>query len=207
MEKYIKQNLIPIILTAILFAVFIFVSNDYFLYANFAYYLILLFYMLARGEFSFEKWKEQLCSGKRFWINVAFTGVGFFAAFVVSDVIVELFPNVPTGTVVFKVKTWYDIVIFAATTMLIAPIAEELFFRKSMISFRNKRWTICTSLLSMLLFASEHATLPLGIFATFVWAIPLTVSYVKTKNIFVPMTAHLISNVLVNGLDTVFLFI
>jgi membrane protease YdiL (CAAX protease family) len=34
---------------------------------------------------------------------------------------------------------------------------------------------------------------------TAIWALPLVVAYIKTKNIYVPMTAHFIANAIGNG--------
>lgn len=36
-----------------------------------------------------------------------------------------------------------------------------------------------------------------------VWALLLSLSYIKTKNIYVPMTAHFIGNLLGNGMDVI----
>lgn len=36
-----------------------------------------------------------------------------------------------------------------------------------------------------------------------IWALPLSISYIKTKNVYVPMTAHFIGNLLGNGIDVI----
>lgn len=82
-------------------------------------------------------------------------------------------------------------------------ITEETFYRKNMISFQNKRMLISTTLLSMFLYAIEHSLTIWGIFLTMIWALPLSISYIKTKNIYVPMTAHFIGNLLGNGIDVI----
>ncbi|MCE3019726.1 hypothetical protein LW893_02050 [Parvimonas micra] len=38
-----------------------------------------------------------------------------------------------------------------------------------------------------------------GIFLCMIWALPFSVSYIKIRNIYVPMTAHLICNIIING--------
>lgn len=40
-----------------------------------------------------------------------------------------------------------------------------------------------------------------GIFLTILWGVPLSLSYIKTKNIYIPMTAHFLVNLLGNGVD------
>jgi membrane protease YdiL (CAAX protease family) len=37
-----------------------------------------------------------------------------------------------------------------------------------------------------------------------IWAVPLSIAYIKTKNIYVVMTAHFIGNLLGNGVDVIF---
>ena len=60
-----------------------------------------------------------------------------------------------------------------------------------------------TTLFSMFLYALEHAFTIWGISLCMIWALPLSISYIKTKNIYVTMTAHFISNILVNGITII----
>ena len=48
--------------------------------------------------------------------------------------------------------------------------------------------------ISMFLYAIEHALSWWGILLTMIWAIPLSIAYIKTKNIYVVMTAHFIGS-------------
>ena len=43
-----------------------------------------------------------------------------------------------------------------------------------------------------------------GILLTMIWAVPLSIAYIKTKNIYVVMTAHFIGSLLGNGFDIIF---
>lgn len=56
----------------------------------------------------------------------------------------------------------------------------------------------------MFLYAVEHALSPWGILLVMIWALPLSISYMKTKNVYIPMTAHFIVNLLGNGTDVIF---
>lgn len=76
-----------------------------------------------------------------------------------------------------------------------------------MISFESKVVLIITTLLGMSMYAFEHSLTVWGIFLTMIWALPLSVSYIKTKNVYVPMTAHFIGNLFGNGIDIVFTII
>ena len=55
----------------------------------------------------------------------------------------------------------------------------------------------------MFLYALEHSLTIWGILLTMIWALPLSISYIKTKNMYVPMTAHFIGNLLGNGIDVI----
>ena len=55
----------------------------------------------------------------------------------------------------------------------------------------------------MFLYALEHAFTIWGIFLCMIWALPLSISYIKTKNIYVTMTAHFICNILVSGITII----
>jgi len=89
------------------------------------------------------------------------------------------------------------------STILLPPIVEETFYRKNMISFENIVVLILTTLLGMLMYAIEHSLAVWGILLTMIWALPLSISYIKTKNIYVPMTAHFIGNLFGNGIDII----
>ena len=106
-----------------------------------------------------------------------------------------------------KRDNWFKLILFAISTILFPAITEETFYRKNMISFKNKKTLVITTLLSMLLYALEHSLSIWGICLTMIWALPLSISYIKTKNVYVPMTAHFIRNLLGNGIDVVFTII
>ena len=120
-------------------------------------------------------------------------------AFGFTGVLEGMFPNVDTGMIGLRRSNWLELVLFAASTVFLPPVVEELFYRQSLISFKNKGWMIATALFSTFLFALEHALKPFGILITAIWALPLVVAYIKTKNIYVPMTAHFIANAIGNG--------
>ena len=91
----------------------------------------------------------------------------------------------------------------AASTIILPPIVEEVFYRKNLTSFKNGEILILTTLFSMFAYALEHTFTIWGIFLCMIWALPLSISYIKTKNIYVTMTAHFICNFVVNGIAVV----
>ena len=106
-----------------------------------------------------------------------------------------------------KVDSWLRLIIFTISTILFPAVTEEIFYRKNMISFNSKGILISTTILSMVLYALEHSLRIWGILLVMIWALPLSISYIRTKNIYVPMTAHFIGNLLGNGIDIVMIII
>ena len=163
--------------------------------------LVIDFYI--KKEFSFKEWLNNIKSGKKFWKQVIITALLFMVAFIITTILENVFSNYNTGTIGLKRDSWLKLTIFAVSTILLPAIAEETFYRKSIISFKSKGILLITTVLGMLLYALEHSLTIWGIFLTMIWALPLSVSYINTKNIYVPMTAHFIGNLLGNGMTVI----
>lgn len=207
MKKYIKTNIFPIIIEVIFIISCFIVPREYYIYTNFCFYLTLAIYFWCRKDFWLEKWIHNLKSGKKFWKYVILTALGFIGAFVITTVLEGMFSDFNTGMIGLRINSWITLIIFAMSTILLPPIVEETFYRKNLISFENKAVLIITTLLGMLMYALEHSLTVWGILLTMIWALPLSISYIKTKNVYVPMTAHFIGNLLGNGIDIIFTII
>lgn len=207
MKDYIKKNSIPLLIQVVFILMCICLPKEYAIYTNFMFYGSLLIYFIVKKEVSLKEWKKQLSSGNKFWMEVMWTSVFFIFAFMFTSFLEGMFPNVDTGTINLERDTWYKLILFAISTIFFPAVVEETFYRKSLISFKNKKWLILTSIFSMLMFGLEHALMPLGILNTVIWALPLTVAYIKTRNVFVPMTAHFIGNLIGNGTTVVFVIL
>lgn len=203
MEKYIKLNIIPVIIETVFILSCFIVPKEFFIYTNFLFYLLLLIYFLIKKEFSLKEWLYNIKSGRKFWKQVTITIIFFVLAFGVTTLLENIFCELNTGTIGLKRDTWLRLIIFAMSTIILPPITEEVFYRQNMILLKNKKTLIITTILSMFLYALEHSLTLWGIFLTMIWALPLSIAYIKTKNIYVSMTAHAIGNLLGNGIDVV----
>lgn len=96
-------------------------------------------------------------------------------------------------------NSWIKLILFAVSTIIFPPLAEELFYRQGMIYLKDKKTIIITTIFSMFLYALEHSISLYGIFIVMIWAIPLSISYIKTKNIYITITSHFIVNLIGNG--------
>ncbi len=203
MSQYIKTNIIPIIIEIVFIISCFIIPKEYFIYTNFLFYFLLLIYFCIKKDFSLKEWLNNIKSGKKFWKQVIITAIFFVLAFILTMFLENIFFNLNTGMIALKRDNWLKLIIFAISTILFPAITEETFYRKNMISFKSKRILIITTILSMILYALEHSLAIWGIFLTMIWALPLSISYIKTKNIYVPMTAHFIGNLLGNGIDVI----
>ena len=172
-------------------------------YCDLVFYLGVAVYFTLWHDWSLSQWKNAAKQGRAFWFPVVLTVLGMAAMFGAGTLLSLLFPNVDDGMGVFAVNTWPALVAFAFTTVLLPPIAEELFYRKAIISFDSAVALTVTTIVSVLLYASEHSLTPLGLAQACLWAIPLSVAYIVTKNIYVCMTAHFLCNLAFNGVTVV----
>lgn len=203
MNNYIKLNVIPILIEIIFISSCFVIPKEYFIYTNFLFYLLLLIYFLIKKDFSMNEWLKNIKSGKKFWKQVIITIIFFIFAFGLTIVFENTFSNFNAGMIALERDSWLKLIIFSISTIIFPAITEETFYRKNMISFKSKSLLVITTILSMILYALEHSLTIWGILLTMIWALPLSISYIKTKNIYVPMTAHFIGNLLGNGIDIV----
>lgn len=207
MNAYWKKNLFPLAVEiAFIISCFV-IPAEYFIYTNFLFYFVLLLYFVAVKDFSAKEWGKNLKGGKAFWKPVGITVFFFMLAFAATMILESTFPQWDTGMIGLRRDNWFTLVLFAVSTIILPPVVEETFYRKNLILTENRNVMAATMVCSMLLYAAEHSLTPWGIFLTMLWALPLSISYGKTKNVFIPMTAHFIVNFVGNGADVVFTII
>lgn len=200
---YYKKLILPVLWEVIfLYSCFV-LPEYYFIYTNFIFYLGVILYFLIIGDFSFKNIIKNFKCGKKFWIPVLWTALGMIAAFLLSVYIGSLFPNINDGMFGIDRNTWPKLILFAISTIIFPPLAEETFYRQAFIRFDNKVVIVITSLIGMILYALEHSVAPLGIIETMIVAVPLTLSYIKMRNVYVTMTAHFIVNFIGNGASVI----
>ena len=203
-KDYVKKNCIPIIIEIVFIISSFAVPKEYFIYTNFLFYLFLFVYFTVKRELVLKDWFLSFKSGKTYWKQVVLTSLGFFLAFVITTTLESFFPNLDTGMIGLRRNSWLTLLIFFISTILLPAVTEETFYRKSLILFKSKQAIVITTLISMFLYAAEHSLSWWGILLTMIWAVPLSIAYIKTKNIYVVMTAHFIGNLLGNGVDVIF---
>ena len=203
MKEYIQKNLVPVLIEILFIVSFFVIPKEYALYTNFFFLASLAIWFASKKSISFKEWKEQLYSGKYFWAEVLRTVIILIIAYGVTGILEGAFPGLDTGMILLRCSNWLELMLFALSTVFLPPVVEETFFRQSMISFRSKTWMIVTLALSTFLFAMEHALKPFGLLITAIWSVPFAWSYIRRRNIYIPMTAHFITNAVVNGISVI----
>lgn len=167
------------------------------------FYIVLAIYFWLRKDFSIKEWLASVKGENAFWKQVMLTILFFCLAFVFTNILENMFPYLSTEMINLKADNWLKLILFIGSTIILPPIVEEVFYRKNLTSFKNRKILILTTLFSMFAYGLEHTFTIWGIFLCMIWALPLSVSYIKTKNIYVTMTAHFICNFVINGIAVV----
>lgn len=203
-KSYAKKNCIPIIIEILFIGSCFVVPKECFIYTNCLFYVCLFVYFTINRDLEIKKWFSGFKSGKKYWKQVGLTLLGFMLAFGITIALESIFPNLDTGFIGLRRHNWITLILFFISTILLPAVTEETFFRKNIIILQSKQTIVITMAFSMFLYAIEHSLSWWGILLTMIWAVPLSIAYIKTKNIYVVMTAHFIGNLIGNGIDVVF---
>lgn len=205
MKNYIFKNIFLLTVLMIFIISLVVVKTEYILYTNFIFYCIITIYIIYKKNISLHDWKNSF-KEKRFWTYCLLTIVLLVMMYSFTSFLENMFTNLKSGMNNLRVDNLPESIIFGLSTMFLAPIAEEVFFRQCLIDFRNNKWLIVTSIFSIILYALEHSITPWGIFLASFWGLGFTIPYVISKNIYTTMTAHLIVNIIINGFTFYALF-
>jgi len=155
---------------------------------------ILYYFYFFYKQFSFRKLYKNFGRVVTFWVPVALTFMGLLLADRIKTFLVQdAFPGVRDGTVmIIYHNQLFPTVVYATMMIVIKPVAEELFYRKALIRFGSKKKVLAFTILSLLLCALSRAHGPLGILEWMLMALPVTVAYVATRNIYISLMAHVL---------------
>lgn len=100
-----------------------------------------------------------------------------------------------------KTSSSLSAICFNLNVSIIGPIVEEIMFRGIILNRLSKRWGFNVGIIiSSLLFGIQH--LEMAIIGAFLWGIVMSLLYLKTNNIMIPITLHIINNSLVTIITT-----
>ena len=187
-------------------ATIVFPKDTFYLFFVFYLGLLYYFYFLYK-QFSFRKLHKNFGRIVTFWIPVLLTFFGLYLAnYIRLHAFPLLFDTTKDGTVAIIVRTseLFPTIVYAIMMIIMKPVAEELFFRKAMIKFGSKKKVLAFSLLSLILCALTRAHGLLGIAEWMLMALPVTIAYVATRNIYISLMAHVLFEFYDNIYDVVY---
>ena len=127
------------------------------------------------------------------WIAVVAT---FLILLCEVNVLLEML-NIPDWLPQETMEQWYSDPLFIITAVLIAPIAEELVFRKGMIdALQHSRYARVRGLavlISALLFGAIHLN-PIQSLGAFAFGLFFGWVYVRTRSLLLPILCHILNN-------------
>ena len=165
------------------------------LYLFFVFYLGILYYFYYQyKQFSFRKLHKNFGRIVTFWIPVVLTFFGLYLAdYIKTEFVPTLFPGVKDGTVqIIYHNELMPTLMYAIMMIVLKPVAEELFYRKAIIKFGSRKKVFAFTVLSLLLCALSRAHGLLGIAEWILMALPVTIAYVATRNIYISLMAHVL---------------
>ncbi len=189
-----KRLYIPFILELVLIiATIIWEKQSFGLF--FAYYTgLLIYFYFVYKQFSFRKLRSNFSNLKTFWIPVILTVAGMLLASKFETFIRMTFYSECMDSIVsIPIQNELIPILFDALVCIIMkPVAEELFYRKAIIRFDSKKKVVLLTIASLILCAVTRAHGLIGIATFVVMALPVTIAYIVTRNIYVSIMAHVI---------------
>ena len=191
-ESVLKRLYIPFAWELLfIIATILLPKQAFHLYFVFYTGLLIYFYYFYK-QFSFRKLGKNMTRFVRFWLPVSATFCGLVLAnYIKNNLIQANLPLVKDGTV--SIITHNDIlptVFYAIMMIVMKPVAEELFFRKAIIKFGSDKRVFVMCIVSLLLCAVTRAHGLLGIGEWVLMALPVTIAYVISRNIYISVMAH-----------------
>jgi len=190
----VKRLYIPFVWELLLIITTIFWHKQSFILFFIFYLGLFIFFYFINKQFSFKKLYRSFREIKAFWLPVLLTVAGMlivdYAKRMISTQLAYKFHE----NIVFIVVPNEFIPTFFYAFMMIAlkPVAEELLYRRVIIRFDNKKLVALLTVVSLFLCAVTRAHGWLGIAEWMLMALPFTIAYLITKNIYVSVMAHII---------------
>ena len=176
-------------------------------YFFFVFYvgLVAYFYFINK-QFSFRELRSNFNDVKAFWIPVTVTVAAMLLAYRLQELIIDsLYTEYYDSIVHIPIRNELAPLLFnCLMCMIIKPFAEGLFYRQAIILFDSKKKTVLLTIVSLMLCAVTMAHGPVGISTFVIMALPVTIVYLITKNIYVSVMAHFLFEFYNTGYETVY---
>lgn len=162
-----------------------------------SYLIVAYFFWKPKPDLKSEININQLDFNLIPYLLIVVIGLGFaFQPIFDFNKIIDFYQNSETEPQTYKFAGFSPLFIYIRTSsILIAPIIEELFFRKFLflkLLEKNKTWIAI--IVSSLCFSAIHFPTPNNLIQTFIAGVIACIIYLKTKNIVYLIIIHFLYN-------------
>lgn len=209
-------SIVMAIIAAFLMTTFWFKSKDTLLFTNIVCIVnnsLLLFWVLGKTE-KYNISLEQLFGSppKRFlWPKVLFLvvfagllGAGidhlvlYWESFLFPSHVQEILSYHPLRSTAGQLPTFLRQIVFGLIVAFLGPVMEELIFRGIILQRLAMRWGINKAIVgSSIFFGILHGDD--GGIGAFVFGVILSVLYIKTRTLLIPIIVHMLNNIIAYG--------
>ncbi|MBO5999214.1 MAG: hypothetical protein J6P87_05965 [Lachnospiraceae bacterium] len=197
---YFKKLLFPLC-AELLFILSYILWPEKVLYFDVVYCIIIVIYF--RKLFSFRKW-AGFFRLRQFWIAVGITAALTYLIHKLTGLLsFREIIGIPDGNISTMIPSsttlagsLFNMLLYTLITVILPPFVETLFYRRAMIRFETKWLVYATAAAGMILCSLNYALGLPGIVEGVIVSLPLTIVYLMTRNIYIPITAQLIVGLL-----------
>ncbi|WP_165444072.1 CPBP family intramembrane glutamic endopeptidase [Lachnoclostridium sp. Marseille-P6806] len=186
--------LLPPFLAETALLVIYYIEPKHTLFAMLVFYLFVILYF--RRLLDFRLLKKSLADVRGFWVPVGAATGGLVLAYGAKLLLSRLLDGIASEgvTAIWTENDVRGMLLYTLVCILLAPVAQELYFRGAMIRLcaKERNFMIFDAVCGMLLCAVLQVHSPLGILEVCLIQLPLVVAYIRTRNIYVPMTVNFI---------------
>ena len=180
-------------------------------------YVLIVAYILFRTRHQFSGLKNDLTHFNekipvKTLILLTITNIIFaLAVSYITDYLLTLYPYLEflPGEELVPAGLTLNYIIYLFHGVIVAPVSEEFIFRGIILNRLNRLFPmIIAIIISSILFGLMHGFS--GFIHAFVFGVCMNVVYLKTQNIFVPLSIHFLNNItalaleLIPGIDPYF---
>lgn len=188
-------RLIPPVLWEIIFIILFRAFPRMTLYTQMLFYtgIILWFHR----DFSFRRMRKCMQFMEMFWRPVIITVASVLLMnWLTTFMGNHLFKGIPDGLFGVWTNGNLSLFLYSISTLILMPLAEELFYRRAALFMYTPATLLLSMTLSAMLYSLQHAYGWVGILEYVLISIPLMLSYVLTRDIYVVIMSHFIVNIL-----------
>jgi membrane protease YdiL (CAAX protease family) len=175
----------------VLFTILIVVYSDLSLYLYLGLYTAMI--AVFHREFSFSALVQNMKSGFRFWILAGATCLILYLINSFNMSLTVQFGVEATGIYPLTYDSDYmGFFLFAIVLIFLQPVAENMVLRKAMLDTDSRAIRAAVFVASLFFAGLLHARGSVGILESVLFALPMVIVYIRTRNIYIPMLAQFV---------------